>query len=78
MTVLDYFASPEERRAFLHCTMTADRTSGSSASYENEYMFVLSFDESGEKITKIVEMMDSHRVREAWAGVHEVVVRAEE
>lgn len=78
MTVLDYFASPEDRRAFLHCTMTADRTSGSSSSYENEYMFVLSFDEEGDKITKILEMVDSHRVREAWAGVHEVEVRAED
>jgi hypothetical protein len=35
-------------------------------------MFVLSFDEAGEKITKIVEMMDSQRVREAWANVSEV------
>lgn len=42
-------------------------------SYENEYMFVLSFDEKGEKLTKIVEMVDSQRVREAWANTPEVV-----
>lgn len=35
-------------------------------------MFVLSFDGEGKKLTKIVEMMDSQRVREAWAKVPEV------
>lgn len=35
-------------------------------------MFVLSFDEEGKKLTKIVEMMDSQRVREAWSHVPEV------
>lgn len=35
-------------------------------------MFVLSFDAEGKKLTKIVEMMDSQRVREAWAKVPEV------
>ena len=40
--------------------------------YENEYMFALSFDEEGKKLTKIVEMMDSQRVREAFANVPEV------
>jgi len=35
-------------------------------------MFVLSFDEEGRKITKIVEMVDSQRVREAWAKTPEV------
>ncbi|KAM0721225.1 hypothetical protein Q7P37_003513 [Cladosporium fusiforme] len=77
MTVLDYFASTEERRAFLHCTMTAERTDGSSL-YENEYMFVLSFDEKGEKITKILEMVDSQRVREVWGHVREVEMKAVE
>jgi ketosteroid isomerase-like protein len=69
MTTHDYFASTEDRRAWLHCSMTSTRHGGS---YENEYMFVLSFDEAGEKITKIVEMVDSQRVREAWANVSEV------
>lgn len=35
-------------------------------------MFVLSTDEEGQKLTKIVEMVDSQRVREAWAKVPEV------
>lgn len=79
MTVLDYFASTEERRAFLHCTMTADHTSGSLTSlpYQNEYMFVLSFDEKGEKITRILEMVDSQRTREAWGHVSEVEMKRE-
>ena len=69
MTTHDYFASTEERRVWLHCSMTADHH---GSSYENEYMFVLSFDEEGKKLTKIVEMVDSQRVREAWAKVPEV------
>ena len=69
MVTHDYFASAEERRAWLHCSMTADHH---GSSYENEYMFALSFDEEGKKITRIVEMMDSQLVREAWSRVPEV------
>lgn len=75
MTTHDYFASVEERRAWLHCSMAARRNAGGS--YENEYMFVLSFDEEGKKITKIVEMVDSQRVREAWSSVSEVEFKRE-
>jgi ketosteroid isomerase-like protein len=71
MTIHDYFSSAEERRAWVHCSMTADRK-GSERPYEMEYMFVLSFDHSGENIERIVEMMDSHRVREAWGQAAEV------
>jgi ketosteroid isomerase-like protein len=53
----------------LHCSTTADNR---GSVYENEYMFVLSFDKEGKKLTKIVEMMDSQRVREAFANVPEV------
>lgn len=70
ITTHDYFSSIEERRAWLHCSMTANRNGGGI--YENEYMFALSFDEEGKTITKIVEMMDSQRVREAWSSVSEV------
>ena len=76
MTIHDYFASEEERRAWVHCSMTADRK-GSERLYEMEYMFALSFDGSGEKITKIVEMMDSHRVWEAWGKDSEVEFKRE-
>lgn len=30
----------------------------------NEYMYLLSFDEAGEKLTKVVEFMDSLRVQQ--------------
>jgi ketosteroid isomerase-like protein len=76
MTIHDYFASEEERRAWVHRSMTADRK-GSERLYEMEYMFALSFDGSGEKITRIVEMMDSHRVREAWGKDSEVEFKRE-
>jgi ketosteroid isomerase-like protein len=69
ITTHDYFASTEDRRAWLHCSMNSDNH---GKRYENEYMFVLSFDEQGEKLTKIVEMVDSQRVREAWADIPEV------
>lgn len=69
ITTHDYFASAEKRRAWLHCSMTADHHGNS---YDNEYMFVLSFDEEGKKLTKIVEMVDSQRVRESWSNVPEV------
>lgn len=49
--------------------MTADHH---GTPYENEYMFVLSFDEEGKKLTKTDEMVDSQRVREAWSTVLEV------
>lgn len=57
MEMHDYFASVEDRRAFFHATLTADAKDGRS--YDNEYIFVLTFDETGEKITKITEMLDS-------------------
>ena len=74
ITTHDYFDSTENRRAWLHCSMTSDHR---GSSYENEYMFVLSFNEEGTKLTKIVEMMDSQRVREAWAHVPEVEFKRE-
>ena len=37
-----------------------------------EYMFVLSFDEEGQKITKIIEMVDSHGIHESWSKNPEV------
>lgn len=49
--------------------MTADHH---GSPYENEYMFVLSFDEESKELTKIVEMVDSQRVRDAWSKVPEV------
>jgi hypothetical protein len=68
MTVHVYFSSEKDRRAWVHCSMTADRK-GSERLYEMEYMFVLSFNSKGDKI---VEMMDSHRGREAWGKASEV------
>ena len=52
--------------------MTADRLDGAGDSYAMEYMFVLSFDEQGQKITKIVEMVDSHGIHESWSKNPEV------
>lgn len=72
MTEHDYFASTEARRAWLHCSMTADRLDRTGGLYSMEYMFVLSFDEEGQKITKIIEMVDSHGIHESWSKNPEV------
>lgn len=61
MTMHDYFASVEDRRAAVHATMEAEAVTGP---YSNEYVFLLSFDESGEKLVKVVEMLDSAAAKE--------------
>lgn len=57
----DYFASVENRRATVHAVMEAQTDVGP---YRNEYIFLLSFDESGEKLVKVVEMLDSAAAKE--------------
>jgi len=57
----DYFASIEDRRAAVYATMEAATVAGP---YKNEYVFLLSFDESGERLVRVVEMLDSAAARE--------------
>ena len=69
MKIHDYFASAEDRRAFFHATLTADAKGGKP--YDNEYIFVLSFHESGEKVTRITEMLDSVKPGEIMGRLRE-------
>lgn len=61
MTIHDYLASTEERRAVCWSEMTATSPVGP---FNNEYTWFFWFDESGEKITKIVEFFDSLAAKE--------------
>lgn len=57
MVILDYFADLSSRRAVAHSTLTA--TAKGVGDWSNEYMWLMDFDETGEKITTIKEMLDS-------------------
>jgi ketosteroid isomerase-like protein len=56
MTIKDYLAVPSERRVVCLTSLDSTTTVGP---YKNEYVWFLRFDESGEKITEIVEFLDS-------------------
>ncbi|KAK6440083.1 hypothetical protein LTR95_003688 [Oleoguttula sp. CCFEE 5521] len=65
MDMHDYFASVEDRRAYFHATLTATAVDGEA--YDNEYMFVLTFDEEGRKVTRVLEMLDSVKTQAIYA-----------
>nr|OQO26735.1 hypothetical protein B0A51_07714 [Rachicladosporium sp. CCFEE 5018] len=65
MEMHDYFASVEDRRAWFHTTLTATAVDGEP--YDNEYMFVLTFDEEGRKVTRVLEMLDSVKTQAIYA-----------
>ncbi|KXT00855.1 hypothetical protein AC578_961 [Pseudocercospora eumusae] len=56
MTIHDYLAVPEERRAVCRSSMSATSPAGP---FNNEYVWFLTFNESGNKITLIEEFLDS-------------------
>lgn len=56
MTIDDYVADLDQRRAVCRSSLEATSPVGR---YTNEYVWFLSFDESGEKITNITEFMDT-------------------
>jgi len=59
MTIDDYFGSSEELRAVVRSTLDATSVVGP---YHNEYVWILSFNESGDKITAITEFLDTKAV----------------
>ena len=61
MTMKDYVAVPSERRVVCLTALESTTTVGP---YKNEYVWFLRFDESGEKITEIVEFLDSKAAAE--------------
>ena len=68
MVMDDYLSAPEDRRAVCRSTLDATTKVGD---YHNEYIWILTFDESGEKITRITEMLDTQSVVDLRARVKE-------
>jgi hypothetical protein len=46
--------------------------------FKNEYVFVMEFTEDGKEVTKVVEMMDSVRVKEVGPVLAKVRAKLEE
>ena len=61
MTIDDYFAAPEARRAVVRSTLCANTPVGP---YNNEYVWIFTFSESGEEIVSITEFMDTKAVED--------------
>lgn len=59
MTIDEYIGTPEERRAVVRSSLFANTPVGP---YKNEYIWLLTFDESGQKIVNITEFMDTKAV----------------
>lgn len=56
MVIKEYLAVPAERRAVCYTVLNSETKVGP---YRNEYVWFLRFDESGEKISEIMEFLDS-------------------
>ena len=69
MTIRDYVAAPAEKRAVCYTTLDSTTQAGP---YHNEYVWFLRFDESGEKITEIVEFLDSKASADVLAKAAEL------
>lgn len=63
-TINDIVVAPEERRVVIHSSVTASATVGR---FSNEYVWFFTFDQEGQKITRIDEMMDSAAVKDLYA-----------
>jgi ketosteroid isomerase-like protein len=59
-----YLAVPAERRVVCLTSLDSTTTVGP---YKNEYVWFLRFDETGSKITEIVEFLDSKAAAEILA-----------
>jgi hypothetical protein len=61
-SVSEIIESPQANKVVVFTSITADSKEG-VGSYEQEYVIVFEFDESGEKIKRMVEWVDSARVQ---------------
>jgi hypothetical protein len=61
--ISDIIESPQSSKVVVLASSTADSKSG-IGTYGQEYVLIFEFDESGEKITKMVEWVDSIRAKE--------------
>lgn len=56
MEIHDYIVNLQERKVAVYSTLTATTSFGP---FKNEYVWFLDFDQTGEKITRIKEFLDS-------------------
>jgi hypothetical protein len=63
------------RKVVMWLSARADTAAGE---YVNEYMWVLEFDESGEKVVKVKEFVDTVMQREFWPKLQESMRQARE
>lgn len=68
----DYLAVPSERHCVCRSSLTAQTPVGL---YSNNHLWYLWFDESGTKITKIVEHVDAVAAKELFARLVEAGLR---
>jgi hypothetical protein len=62
LSVSEIIESPQANKVVVFASSTADSKKG-VGSYGQEYVLVFEFDESGEKIKRVVEWCDSARVK---------------
>jgi len=67
LTISDIIESPQSNKVVVFASSTADSKAG-VGTYGQEYVLVFEFDESGEKIKKMVEWVDSARAK-AQVGI---------
>lgn len=68
MTIKVYVTVPAERRVVCYSTLDSTTVVGP---YQSEYVWFLRFDDSGDKITEIVEFVDSKATAEILSRVRE-------
>jgi ketosteroid isomerase-like protein len=62
LTVSEIIESPQSKKVVVFASSSADSKAG-VGTYGQEYVLVFEFDESGEKIKKMVEWVDSARAK---------------
>lgn len=72
MTMVDYVSNAAERRVVCLSSLKAKTPVGP---YANEYVWFLTFDETGTKIVKIVEMLDGIAAKSLLDGLVDAGLR---
>lgn len=68
MTTNDYLAVPEDRRVVARSSVEAATPVGP---YKNEYVWFLTFDDSGRKVVNVTEFVDALAAKELLGRLKE-------
>jgi ketosteroid isomerase-like protein len=66
LTIKDIVEDPLANKVVVYARSTADTAAGKDT-YGNEYFLLLEFNEAGDKISKLVEYVDSAKTKEQVA-----------